>query len=105
MGSQPSNDMEYSKSRGNIFAVIAGVAVVGVVLFAIFVEDPFQNIDFDPPEPEPEIEEINNPVENYPNAGYLKLLFKTSEEVWKKIFLEELQLEYKQPTLVIFVGN
>lgn len=94
-------------SRGRLGA---GAGIVGVIVAVVYAlisgQDPsgaIRNIDLGPAQPQGATHQPSQAEEEM--AEFVSVVLKDCEDVWNKLFLEEFQQDYKEPTMVLYTGG
>ncbi|UZR97889.1 KPN_02809 family neutral zinc metallopeptidase [Chondrinema litorale] len=83
-----------------------GIGTIIVILIAMyFGQDPMQILQQVNTGASPQRTEQDADTENDELAQFVAVVLQDTEDVWNKIFAEELNRDYKEPTLVLFTGS
>lgn len=107
-GRQKSSNVDDRRKGGGAKKVGAGLSIgtIIIVLLAIFLgEDPEQALQQLQSQPvEQQTTQTTNAEEDQ-LADFVSVVLKDTEDVWKKLFKEQLNRDYVEPTLVLFSGE
>lgn len=107
-GRQGSSNVEDRRRGGTAKKVGAGVGIgtiIFVLLSILLGEDPEKAIQQIQSQPaEQTTTQTINPAEDE-LAKFVSVVLKDTEDVWKKLFAEQLNRSYTEPTLVLFSGE
>ena len=106
-GRQTSSNVE--DRRGRRGRVVGGSIGVGTIIFFIAYtlltgEAPTEMLQQNQPAPSGQTQTTgHNPNDEL--AEFAKVVFKDTEDVWSKVFKDELQARYRYPKLVLYSGS
>jgi predicted metalloprotease len=100
MGREGSGNVNDRRGMGGKIALGGGVGGIIVLLISMLLGgNPLENLNV-----------TNNPSSSSPRADdeeaqFVSVVLKDTEDVWHKLFSEQLGSEYREPKLVLFSGN
>ena len=103
IGRQQSTNVDDRRGRGGRMALGGGIGGIVIVVIALLLgKNPLEYINVDTTS-----QSYDQPVsandEEY--ANFVKVVLKDTEDVWAKIFSEQLNKQYEEPVLVLFSGS
>ena len=107
-GRQGSSNIEDRRGRGRGKKVGAGLGIgtVIIVLLALFMgEDPEKALQQIQSQPVEQSSNYTPSAEEEALAQFVAVVLKDTEDVWRKLFSEQLNRRYVEPTLVLFSGE
>ena len=106
-GRQGSSNVE-DRRRGNGKKVGAGIGVGTIIIFFLAVllgEDPEKALQQIQSQPIEQTTSQPKSAEEEELAKFVSVVLKDTEDVWKKLFSEQLNRTYVEPSLVLFSGE
>lgn len=102
LGGRSSNNVEDRRGRGGM-AIGGGIGTIVIVLIISLItgKNPMQFINTDATQ---QNEYVATPEEEQ-NAKFVAVVLAETEDVWKKLFDEQLHQNYIEPKLVLFSGS
>jgi uncharacterized protein len=107
-GRQRSSNVEDRRGRGRGKKVGAGIGIGTIIIFFLAVllgEDPEQMLQQIQSQPVEQNTTQATSAEEDELAQFVSVVLKDTEDVWKKLFSEQLNRRYALPTLVLFSGE
>ncbi len=102
-GRQGSGNVNDRRGRGGL-AIGGGIGgVIVLVLSLLFGGNPSELINGGGSQTG--VQTGTNDAEQDERAQFISVVLKDTEDVWNKIFAEQLNQDYKEPTLVLFSGR
>src|SRR5689334_21650417 len=105
-GRQQSGNVDDRRgSGGGRMAIGGGIGGIIIVVIALIMgKNPLEYIDVGQNDPNQSYEQSGpRPDDEY--ANFVKDVLQDTEDVWHKLFREQLNAEYQEPVLVLFSGS
>lgn len=101
IGRQGSGNVEDRRGMGGL-AVGGGIGgIIVLILGFLFGGDSLENLGVG----NPQVNQQQTSPEQDKQAQFVSVVLKDTEDVWNKLFTEQLQKDYPEPALVLFTGN
>lgn len=99
------DDRRGSGGGGGRMAIGGGIGGIIIVVIALLMgKNPLEYIDVNQGTPTQSYEQSGpQPDDEY--ANFVKVVLKDTEDVWHKVFAEQVNAEYQEPVLVLFSGS
>src|SRR4051812_48887306 len=103
LGGRSSNNIEDRRGKGGGIAIGGGIGTVVIVIILSLItgKNPLEYLNSDAAQ-QTEYTPSSNEEEN---AKFVSVVLAETEDVWKKLFDEQLHKNYVEPTLVLFSGS
>jgi predicted metalloprotease len=102
IGRQQSGNVQDRRGMGGKMALGGGIGgIIVVVLALIMGKNPLEYIDAGS---SPAYEQTTTAADDE-YAAFVKVVLKDTEDVWNKIFEEQLHTGYQEPVLILFSGS
>jgi uncharacterized protein len=104
LGGRSSNNVEDRRGKGGGIAIGGGIGTVVVILILSLItgKNPMEYLNSDTVQQQTEY--TPSPEEEQ-NAKFVSVVLAETEDVWKKLFEEQLHKDYIEPKLVLFTGS
>jgi predicted metalloprotease len=104
IGGRSSNNVEDRRGRGGGLAIGGGIGTVIIVLIISLItgKNPAELLNSSD---SPQRTEYRASPEEEQNAKFVSVVLAETEDVWKKLFDEQLHKTYIEPKLVLFSGS
>lgn len=104
LGGRSSNNVEDRRGKGGGIAIGGGIGTVVIVLIISLItgKNPLEYLNSEAPSQQ---EEYTPSAEEEQNAKFVSVVLAETEDVWKKLFEEQLHKNYSEPKLVLFTGS
>jgi uncharacterized protein len=100
-GRRSSGNVEDRRRMGGKLAIGGGLGTIVLVVLSLMLgKNPMEYIDAG----SPETEYVSTPEEET-QAQFVSVVLADTEDVWTKLFSEQLDREYQEPRLVLFSGG
>jgi uncharacterized protein len=101
IGRQGSGNVSDRRGMGGGLAIGGGIGGVIVLILSLLLGgNPLENINVDSADGN----RVTSPAED-DQAKFVSVVLKDTEDVWHKLFNDELNAQYQEPTLVLFTGS
>lgn len=103
-GGRSSNNVEDRRGKGGGIAIGGGIGTVVIVLIISLItgKNPLEYLNTDAPQQQTEYKPSANEEEN---AKFVSVVLAETEDVWTRLFDDQLHKNYREPKLVLFTGN
>ncbi len=106
-GREKSQNVDDRRGRGGAAKVGAGIGIGGIILFILALlmgENPMQVLNqFQGQRPQQQQTQSTAATDEL--AAFVSVVLKDTEDVWHKLFREQLSKRYQEPILVLFSGQ
>ena len=104
LGGRSSNNVEDRRGRSGGIAIGGGIGTIVIVLVISVItgKNPLEYLNTDAVSQQ---NEYVPSADEEQNAKFVSVVLATTEDVWHKLFKEQLQKNYVEPKLVLFTGS
>lgn len=103
LGRRSSGNVEDRRGMGGKLALGGGLGSVVLIIISLLTgQNPLDYINLGS---ENATEQSAKAPENDQDAEFVKVVLADTEDVWNKIFTEQLKTQYQEPALVLFTGS
>jgi uncharacterized protein len=100
------DDRRGSGGGGRRMAVGGGAGMIIIVILALVMgKNPLEYIDVNQVDQPQAYEQTTTSPQDDEHAAFVKVVLQDTEDVWNKLFTEELNSNYQEPVLVLFSGS
>jgi predicted metalloprotease len=100
------DDRRGSGGGGRRMAVGGGAGMIIIVILALVMgKNPLEYIDVNQVDQPQAYEQTTTSAHDDEYAAFVKVVLQDTEDVWNKLFTEELNTDYQEPVLVLFSGS
>lgn len=104
-GRQQSRNVDDRRGSGGRVAIGGGIGGIIIVVIALLMgKNPLEYIDVNQGNPTQSYEQPTSAADDE-YAAFVKVVLQDTEDVWNKIFAQELKADYQEPVLVLFSGS
>ena len=103
LGRRGSDNVEDNRGMGGKLALGGGLGSIIIIVISLLTgQNPLQYLNQISESP---TEQSAIDPKNDQDGDFVKVVLADTEDVWNKIFAEQLKTEYQQPKLVLFIGS
>ncbi len=103
LGRRSSGNVEDRRGMGGKLALGGGLGSVVLIIISLLTgQNPLEYLNLGS---ESATEQVTQAPENDQDAEFVKVVLADTEDVWNKIFTEQLKTQYQEPALVLFTGS
>lgn len=103
LGRRSSDNVEDRRGMGGKLALGGGLGSIVLIIISLLTgQNPLEYLNQGS---ESATEQVTQAPENDQDAKFVKVVLADTEDVWNKIFTEQLKTQYQEPALVLFTGS
>jgi uncharacterized protein len=104
IGRQQSGNVDDRRGGGGRMALGGGIGGIVIVVIALLLgKNPMDYINVGEQPTQSYEQPVSGAEDEYGN--FVKVVLKDTEDVWHKVFRDQLNAEYQEPVLVLFTGS